>query len=49
MCLGSEPTSLFLYGDDSLAATAVRHALYENLYTTLNYDYQPQGLQSCPA
>ncbi len=49
VCLGSEPTSLFLYGDDSLAATAVRHALYENLYTTLNYAYQPQGLQKLPS
>ncbi|WP_420642972.1 ABC transporter substrate-binding protein [Candidatus Leptofilum sp.] len=49
ICLGAEPTSLFLYGDDSLAATAVRHALYENLFTTLNYDYQPQGLQKLPS
>ncbi|WP_420631491.1 ABC transporter substrate-binding protein [Candidatus Leptofilum sp.] len=49
ICLGAEPTSLFLYGDDSLAAMAVRHALYENLFTTLNYDYQPQGLQKLPS
>ena len=49
ICLGAEPASLFLYGDDSLAATAVRHALYENLFTTLNYDYQPQGLQKLPS
>ncbi|VAW43579.1 hypothetical protein MNBD_CHLOROFLEXI01-629, partial [hydrothermal vent metagenome] len=49
ICLGGEPSSLFLYGDDSLAATAVRHALYENLFTTLNYDYQPQGLQKLPS
>lgn len=49
VCLGAEPASLFLYGDDSLAATAVRHALYENLYTTLNYNYQPQGLQKLPS
>ena len=49
ICLGAEPTSLFLYGDDSLAATAVRHALYENLYTTLGYDHQPQGLQKLPS
>lgn len=49
VCLGAEPTSLFLYGDDSLAATAVRHAIYENLYTTLNYGYQPQGLERLPS
>ena len=49
VCLGAEPSSLFLYGDDSLAATAVRHALYENLYTTLNYAYEPQGLEKLPS
>lgn len=49
ICLSDEPSSLFLYGDDSLAAAAVRHALYENLYTTLSYDYQPQGLQKLPS
>jgi peptide/nickel transport system substrate-binding protein len=43
------PESLYLYGDDSFAATAVRHALYENLYTTLNYDYQPQALLKLPS
>ena len=43
VCMGKEPTSLYLYGDSSLPATAVRHALYENLYTSLSYGYQPQA------
>lgn len=49
VCISGEPTSLYVYGDDSLAATAVRHALYENLYTTLGYDYQPQALLKLPS
>jgi len=49
VCVAMEPASLFLYGDASLAATAVRHGLNENLFTALGYDYQAQGLASLPA
>ena len=49
ICMGDEPISIYLYGDESLAATAVRHALYENLYTSLSYQYQPQGLEKLPS
>ncbi|MCB8946256.1 MAG: hypothetical protein H6658_21125 [Ardenticatenaceae bacterium] len=49
ICMGQEPISLYLYGDESLAATAVRHALYENLTTSLSYQYQPQGLEKLPS
>ncbi len=48
ICMAQEPTSLFWYGDDSLAGTAVHHALYENLYTTRDYAYQAQGLLKMP-
>ncbi len=48
ICMAQEPLSLYLYGDTSLVATAVRHALYENLYTSLDYQYQPQGLEKLP-
>jgi peptide/nickel transport system substrate-binding protein len=48
VCVAGEPTSLFLYGDNSLTAVAIRHALYENLYVSLDYAYQPQGLVSLP-
>lgn len=44
-----EPADLFLYGDSRLTAVAVRHAIYENLYTTLDYGYQPQGLEKLPS
>ncbi|MCB8985952.1 MAG: hypothetical protein H6659_19140 [Ardenticatenaceae bacterium] len=49
VCVAGEPTSLFLYGDGSLSATAVRHGLNENLVTALDYDYQAQGLVGLPA
>lgn len=48
VCMSAEPESLYLYGDSSLPATAVRHGIYENLYTTLSYGYQAQGLQKLP-
>ncbi|MCL4263006.1 MAG: hypothetical protein KJ069_07310 [Anaerolineae bacterium] len=48
VCMSGVPASLYLYGDNSLAATAVRHALYDSLYTTLGYDYQPQALVKLP-
>ena len=49
VCLEGEAPDLFLYGDDSPAALAVRHALNENLYTSLAYAYQAQGLEKLPS
>lgn len=48
ICLAQEPVSLFPYSDASLAAVAVRHAIYENLYTTPGYEVQPVGLAAIP-
>ena len=48
VCLGAEPTDLYLYGDDSIAATAIRHALYESPVTSLGYDYQALALEKLP-
>ena len=48
VCLGAEPADLYLYGDDSIAATAVRHALYESPVTSLGYDYQALALEKLP-
>ena len=47
--MAAEPASLYLYGDSSLQAASVRHAIYENLYTSLSYDYQAQGLGKLPS
>ena len=49
ICLPTEPSSLYLYGDTTEAAVAVRHALYTNYITTLSYDYQADGLAKIPS
>jgi peptide/nickel transport system substrate-binding protein len=49
ICIGHEPESLNLYDDQSYTAVSIRHAIYENLYTTLDYSYQPQGLVKLPS
>ncbi|MCB8944744.1 MAG: peptide ABC transporter substrate-binding protein [Ardenticatenaceae bacterium] len=49
ICQRQEPTSLYWYGDRSLAATAVYHALYENSYTNLSFGYQAQALVKLPS
>lgn len=49
VCMRHAPTSLYLYGDNSPEAVAVRHGLYENLYTSLAYSYQAQGLVKLPS
>ncbi len=48
VCMGRQPASLYLYGDQSLTALALRHAIYESLYTTLGYGYQPHALATLP-
>ncbi|MCB8978097.1 MAG: peptide ABC transporter substrate-binding protein [Ardenticatenaceae bacterium] len=49
VCMAQEPDSLYWYGTSMLAAQAVQHAIYENLITTLSYDYQAQGLEKLPS
>lgn len=49
ICMATEPESLYLYRDRSPAADTIRHALYENLTTSLDYDYQAQGLVKLPS
>ncbi len=48
VCLSEEPASLFIYADNSLAAQAVRHALFTNYITTRAYAIQADGLQKIP-
>ena len=49
VCLEGTSASLFPYGDDSIAAQGLRHAVYESLYTTMSYDYQARGLEKMPS
>jgi peptide/nickel transport system substrate-binding protein len=48
ICQTGEPYTLFPYTNTMLAAQNVLHAIYENLYTTIGYSYQPQGLVKLP-
>ena len=54
ICMSQEPASLYLYhnsplGGPTLAKQAVTHAIYENLYTTLSFGYQAQGIEKMPS
>lgn len=48
VCLSQEPRNLYLYGDQSAAAMAVRNALYESPLTTLGYAYQALAIEKVP-
>ena len=54
VCLLREPQSLYPYsslnfGPATLSAQAVQHGIYENLFTSLDYAYQPQGIVKLPS
>ncbi|KAA3660597.1 MAG: peptide ABC transporter substrate-binding protein [Chloroflexi bacterium] len=49
VCEAQEPDSLYLYNSTMLATENVHHAIYENLYTNLGFEYQPQGLEKMPS
>jgi len=46
--MGQEPQSLFLYGDQSLAARSVREAIYDGPYDLLNFEPKPVILEKVP-
>jgi len=49
VCLGGEPRDLYLYGDNSPAAVAVRHALYEPPIVSPGYAYEAVALEKVPS
>lgn len=49
VCTTQEPVTLYPYGSTLPVETAVLHAIYENDFTTLSYDIQPQGLTAIPS
>ena len=48
ICMGSEPESLFLYGDGSVAARGVRQAIYDGPFDLLGYEVSPVILEEKP-
>ena len=54
VCLLREPQSLYPYsstnfGPASLSAEAIRHGVYENMVTTLSYEFQAHGVTKLPS
>lgn len=49
VCMAQEPETLYQYGTNMLVKAAVLHGVYENLYTSLSYGYQAQGLEKLPS
>lgn len=48
ICMGQEPASLFLYADGSLAARAIRQAIYDGPVDVLGFAFSPTILQKIP-
>ncbi|MCP4425465.1 MAG: hypothetical protein GY803_13310 [Chloroflexi bacterium] len=48
VCVVQEPVTLYPFGSSLPVETAVLHAIFENDYTALSYDIQPQGLAAIP-
>ena len=48
ICTTEEPATLYKYGTSKLIEETIRHALFENDFTTLTFGHQPQGLKKLP-
>ena len=51
ICIGQEPETLYPYGEawPSEAAEHIWQAIYENMFTSLSYDYQARGIEKIPS
>ncbi len=49
ICLGEEPSSLFLYGDLSTSANIIRQAIYDNPVDQVNFQQSSVLLEQIPA
>lgn len=49
VCLGSEPKSLFLYADSSVAARIIRQAIYDGPIDIIEYQLSPVILKALPS
>ncbi len=49
VCMAQEPETLYRYRRRMLAEAAVLHALEEEPYTELTFDFQPKGLEKLPS
>ena len=49
ICLGDEPNSLFLYGDQSTSATIIRQAIYDSPVDQVDFQYSSALLEDIPS
>jgi peptide/nickel transport system substrate-binding protein len=49
VCMGQEPSSLFLYSDSSQAARNIRQAIYDGPFDIVQYKLTPVILESIPS
>lgn len=49
ICLGDEPDSLFLYGDQSYSAVIIRQAIYDSPVDEVNFQYSSSLLEEIPS
>lgn len=49
VCMGREPNSLFLYGNNSSAAEVIRQAIYDGPIDTVNFQHIPVILERTPS
>lgn len=49
VCMGQEPSSLFLYGNGSSGAEMVRQAIYDGPIDTVNFEHIPVILERIPS
>jgi len=48
ICMGEEPSTLYLYGDGSIAARNIQQAIYDGPYDLLSFQYQPVIFEKLP-
>ena len=49
ICLGAEPESLFLYGDQSISANIIRQAIYDNPVDEVDFQFSSILLEEIPS
>jgi len=49
VCLAGEAPPIFIFGEETLPMLALRHAVSENLYTSIGYAYEAQGIEKIPS
>jgi peptide/nickel transport system substrate-binding protein len=49
ICQAQAPDSLYPYGNNTLVAKDIQHAIFENNFTNVSFAYQAQGIERIPS